>query len=94
MNEKPTFADRLSAVHTFPCRYTFKLIGANEPRFERSIGVVLDEIAPSGDPSVSRRASSGGRYVSLTVEVEVPHPEAVIELYDHFSRIDGLSHLL
>lgn len=90
----PTFADRLAAVHDFPCVYTFKLIGAAAALSEETVHDAVAAVVPGAEATIGRRASSGGRYTSLTVEVPVPDVEAVLALYERFRSIDGLTHML
>lgn len=91
---EPTFADRLAAVHEFPGTYTFKLIGATSSAMEDAVRAAVDAALPGVAPVIHRRASSGAKYTALTVEVEVPHVEAVLSLYERFRAIEGLTHLL
>lgn len=94
MSEPESFADRLAAVHDFPCRYTFKLIGASSPAMEHSVREAVGSLLPNEEPVIGRRASATGKYVSLTVDVLVPDVQTVLDLYERFRVIEGLTHLL
>ncbi|GMV38673.1 MAG: hypothetical protein AMXMBFR64_03890 [Myxococcales bacterium] len=94
MTDTESFADRLAAVHAFPCRYTFKLIGARSPALERSVLEAIEAVLPGERPTVSHRPSATGKYLALTVEIEAPSVTAVLDLYERFRVIEGLTHLL
>ena len=89
----PTLAERIAAVHTFPGPYTFKIVGAGSPELERNVREELDAVLPDGAYSVSRRESSGGRYLALTVDVQAPDVATVVALYERFGRIPTITHL-
>lgn len=76
-----TLRSKLAVFHDWPHRYVFKFIVPRERRRE------LEEVFDGAD--CSTRESSGGKYVSLTCEQEMPTSEAVIEVYQRVDRIAG-----
>lgn len=80
------FKDKLDACHDWPCDYTFKFIAGQGMLDTVRVAAVelLDE------PELSTRASSGGRWVSLTVTARVDSAQAVVEVYERMARIEGI----
>ena len=87
----------LNQAHSFPCLYVFKLIGENTPLFydgvlsavSKEFGELMHEEA-----SLSTRESSGGRYLSITLKLEIESAEQVLRLYERFSKVDGLRSIM
>ncbi|HJL42018.1 MAG TPA: DUF493 domain-containing protein [Myxococcales bacterium LLY-WYZ-16_1] len=94
MDSREAFIEKLNAAHSFPTRYTFKLIGANRERFREDALEVLAEELPSADPEVSSRMSSGGNHVSVTVVATVADADTVARVYERFHGLEGLAMLL
>jgi hypothetical protein len=66
----------------FPCSFPIKVMGRHEPGFESIvlalIGAHVGAIAPE---RVRRRASSNGRFLSVTVTVEAHSREQLDDIY-------------
>ena len=85
----------LEARHTFPCRYTFKIIGiASENFMGRVIAHVRDELQMELDPPYSLRSTKSGNHVSITMEPECESPQQVLAIYSRLMGMDGLVMLL
>ncbi len=91
---KEQFLATLRAVHDFPGRYTFKLIGDNGGHLLVEALQVLRTALPGTNPEVSRRESAQGHHQSITLSLEVPDAETVHDLYAEFRQLTGLKVLL
>ncbi len=89
-----SLADAISAVHTFPCRYTFKIIGNASEVTEESVRLVIWRIHAGAGFDLTCRSSSGARFASFTLEIDVPDVETVIQLYGELQTLSGLKMLL
>ena len=87
--------ESLEAAHTFPCEYTFKVIGeASENFTARIVSQVRDELRLEQDPPYSIRSTKGGRHVAITLEPICEDAKQVLAIYSRLSGIDGLLMLL
>ncbi|MBI4800497.1 MAG: DUF493 domain-containing protein [Desulfarculus sp.] len=83
----------LERYHQFPCEYMFKVIGFAGPDFmaaaRRAAESVLGALA---DPQaqVRCRPSSGGRYLSVTLEVPVAGANQVLAIYSALKQVRGV----
>jgi len=83
----------LKQCHSFPGLFSFKLIGKNTSVFYNEVmSAVADEMGEMANSkaSLSTRKSSGCRYLSLTLRLEMESAEQVLRLYARFSRVEGL----
>ncbi len=94
MDDDARFKEKLDAMHTFPGPFMFKVIGENTEEFQANAVAAVKAVAPDADPQVSRRESSGARHQSLTLVVEVESSQAVIDIYNQFSRLEGIKYML
>lgn len=81
-----SFKDRLDAFHDWPCGYTFKFIVPAAA--EREIKNILDELLDEAEFSV--RASSQGRWVSVTATAVLGSAEEVLEVYESLGGLEGV----
>ncbi len=64
--------DPTDPLQQFPCEYTFKIFGRQSATLvERVTTIVARTFGPLPPDAVSIRTSSGGRYVSITIELRV-----------------------
>lgn len=85
----------LEANHSFPCRYTFKVIGTADGNFTgRVISSVRDELQLETDPPFSLRTTKNGNHVAITLEPECQTPQQVIAIYSRLTGMDGIVMLL
>lgn len=90
MGSMPT-VELLESRHTFPCRYTMKVIGRAEHDFvQRVVHAVRDELQLEEGPEFTTAETKGGRHVSVTVEPVFQTPQQVLALYSRLSQLDGL----
>ena len=73
----------LKSQHDFPGSFTFKVICRNVPgitdRIEGAARTAVDLVAEPEPPK--RRASTGDRFVSLTLDLTLRQAEDVLEVY-------------
>ncbi|HET6424350.1 MAG TPA: DUF493 domain-containing protein [Planctomycetaceae bacterium] len=81
----------LEKMHSFPGKYTFKVIGTNEADFvERVIAMVRTELEQDFDAPFEFRATPKGRHVSVTIEPWVESAEQVLAVYRMLNTAEGL----
>lgn len=95
MADEPEDLERLRALldaqHEFPGAYTFKIIYRNQPALGESIveavctGVGLD---PPDQPGL--RASSGAKFVSMTLDLRVRTSQDVLDVYGVLRRLESV----
>ena len=85
----------LEASHTFPCAYTFKVIGVADENFTgRVVSHVRDELQMEVDPPYTLRSTKNGNHVAITLEPLCESPQQVIAIYSRLMGMDGLVMLL
>ena len=93
-DHQPT-VEQLEAHHTFPGTFRIKVIGDAADDFEgRVLAVVREEVPAPGAIEHSTRSTSGGRHVSLTLDIHVQDAKQVLALYGRFREIEGVKVLL
>lgn len=66
----------------FPCDFPLKIMGEFSTDFAGTVVEVVRRFAPDFDPAtVEMRASSGGKYVSLTCTVNATSKQQLDNLY-------------
>lgn len=72
----------LSEQYDWPTQYCFKFV---VPRAR------VDEVrALFPGQTITTRESSGGKYVSLTIDLEMESPDHVIAVYEQAASIEGI----
>lgn len=85
----------LESRHTFPCSYTFKVIGTAADNFTaRVVSIVRDEMQIELDPPYSFRAAQNGLHIAVTIEPFCQSSQQVLAIYSRLSGIDGLVMML
>ena len=85
----------LESFHSFPCHFTFKVIGTADNNFTgRVIACVRDELGIDVDPPMSIRNTKNGKHVSISIEPECESAQKVIGIYSRLSGMDGVVMLL
>jgi uncharacterized protein len=85
----------LESRHTFPCSYTFKVIGTAADNFTaRVVSIVRDEMQIERDPPYSFRAAQNGLHIAVTIEPFCQSSQQVLAIYSRLSGIDGLVMML
>jgi uncharacterized protein len=80
--DKKAFKDKLNANGQFPMLYMFKFIVPNGTEKE------IEALFPKNE--VSLKPSSGGKYVSTTIQVMMDSADQIIEIYERASLIEGV----
>ena len=66
----------------FPCRFPIKVMGAHVEGFLGAVAHIARQFDPDFDETgVEQRISRGGRYLGLTITVQVTSREQLDELY-------------
>lgn len=76
------FREKLEGTHKFPTLYMFKFI-VPEARTQE-----VKALFPRNEVFV--KASSKGKYVSVTAKTMMPSSDAVIEIYGKAHQIEGI----
>jgi putative lipoic acid-binding regulatory protein len=76
------FKEKLEVHYAWPSLYTFKFIVP----IDREIAV--KNLFPNH--STSRKLSKNGKYISITINMMMPSSDAVIEVYQKASIIEGI----
>ncbi|MEZ6059134.1 MAG: DUF493 domain-containing protein [Planctomycetaceae bacterium] len=85
----------LESRHTFPCVFTFKVIGVTADNFAaRVIAAVRDELRMEVDPPFSMREARNGNHISVTLEPHCKSPQQVLAVYCRLTGMNGLVMLL
>ncbi|MEM8713212.1 MAG: DUF493 domain-containing protein [Planctomycetota bacterium] len=81
----------LEQRHSFPCRYTFKVIGAADAGFEGRVVACVQRVLDLADPPRSSlKETKGGRHQSITVDPMCPSAQSVLELYRELRGVEGV----
>lgn len=66
----------------FPCEFPIKVMGETQDTFSQTIIELIQKIVPSFNAShIEMRASSGGKYISLTCTVHVVSQAQLDDVY-------------
>lgn len=66
----------------FPCDFPIKVMGETQDDFAQTIIAVIQTVMPTFDAShIEMRASSGGKYISLTCNVIVHSQKELDDIY-------------
>jgi putative lipoic acid-binding regulatory protein len=95
MSTRLPSVELLESRHSFPCHYTFKVIGVTSDNFTaRVIAAVRDELRLDCDPPFSLRQTRTGNHISVTLEPECQSSQQVLAIYSRLTGMDGLIMLL
>ncbi len=94
MSDRENFLESLRACYSFPCFYSFKLIGDAGPELLADAQKTWKNFLPDAKTKVHSRPSKKGNHQSLTVDIEVPNPEIVYDLYAAFRALDRVKMML
>lgn len=93
VNHLPT-VELLENTHTFPCPYTFKVIGRPEDGFvARAVAAIRDQLEGEVDPPFRVRETKGGRHISVSLEPLVQNGWEVVAIYQRLSGLRGLEYV-
>jgi len=70
-----------SPLH-FPCEFPVKVMGQNSEEFVAIVRSVFEKHLPSlDDAAITRRLSSGDKYLSITVTIQAQSKEQLDRIY-------------
>ncbi len=79
----------------FPCRYPIKVVGRAEPEFEPQVISAVRTLAPGfSDADVSSRASSKGRFSSITIFITATGEDQLGEIFTELKKISSVKMVL
>ncbi|MCK4537067.1 MAG: DUF493 domain-containing protein [Desulfuromonadales bacterium] len=78
----------------FPCHYEFKVFGDAGDVFVDAVSSAVSQVVPVAADATKTRLSSGGRYQSVTVCVQLHNSGQLKEIYATLKTIEGLKYLL
>jgi putative lipoic acid-binding regulatory protein len=77
------FKELLNQEYSWPARYTFKfIVPAGE---EKALEAIFKK-----DVEIKKKASSGGKYTSLTIYASMANADEIVALYKAASTISGI----
>lgn len=79
---KDSFREKLAASGPFPMLYMFKFIVPNGKEDQ------IASLFPKNEMEL--KASSGGKYVSATIQSMMETPDHIIEIYERAAVIEGV----
>lgn len=80
--DRDAFKEKLEAQISFPSLYMFKFIVLNGRENE------VASLLPNN--KMTLKESSKGKYVSATIKAMMPNSEAILEVYERASKIEGV----
>jgi putative lipoic acid-binding regulatory protein len=82
----------LDKHHQFPSQYMFKVIGFGGPGFAEDVACAAEAVlGPLDRTSCLRcRPSSGGKYLSVTLEMEMASAQQVLDIYAALRTVQGV----
>lgn len=79
---KENFKEKLEASGEFPQLYMFKFIVPSGK--EGEVAALLPK------HEIGTKESSGGKYVSVTIQAMMKDPDQIIKIYEQAAEIEGL----
>ena len=83
--------DKLEAAHTFPCPYTFRIIGLNLPDYESSVLEALNHLQVQ---KMGERYSENKKHLSLTLQIHAERAQVVLETYEVLGKLPSVKYVL
>lgn len=88
---QPTPRELLDAVHSFPCEFLIKVIGATENDFiGRVVAAVISAEVAETDVNYTSRETAGGRHTSVSITVIAQSSDHVMAIYAAIRTVDGV----
>jgi putative lipoic acid-binding regulatory protein len=77
------------SIFNFPCDFPIKAMGKQSEQFEGTVVSIVRKHCPDiGENSVKTRASSGGKYISVTVTVRATSKLQLDNLYRELTALE------
>jgi putative lipoic acid-binding regulatory protein len=78
--------DKTTPLIDFPCDFPIKVMGETQDGFAQTIVELIQALEPTFNASkIEMRASSGGKYISLTCTVHVSSQSQLDDIYRSIS---------
>lgn len=88
---QPTPQELLDMVHSFPCEFLIKVIGAAENDFiNRVITAVISAEVAETDITYTSRETSGGRHASVSITLIAQSSGHVMSIYAAIRTVEGV----
>lgn len=88
---QPTPQELLDAVHSFPCDFHIKVIGATENDFiGRVVAAVISAEVAETDINYTSRETTGGRHTSVSIDVIAQSSDHVMAIYAAIRTVHGV----
>lgn len=81
--DEDKFKDLLNTEYSWPAKYTFKFIVPQEQ--EHKVESLFNN-----QPEIKKKASRGGKYISITIYTMMNNAEAVVSIYEAAAAIPGI----
>lgn len=92
---QPTSQELLDMVHSFPCEFLIKVIGAAENDFVgRVIAAVITAEVAETDVNYTSRETAGGRHTSVSITIIAQSSDHVLSIYSAIRTVDGVVMLM
>lgn len=83
--------DLLNATHTFPCQFTFKVIGTSTDDFVDRCQLAIKSVnLDSDDIPVTTRSTPNGKHTSVTLLPTIASAEQVLAVYEQLQSVEGV----
>lgn len=94
-DQKPELGTPEETLIEFPCDFLIKVMGETSDDFANAMVQVIQAYEPTFDASkVDMRASSGGRFISLTCNVHVTSKVQLDSIYRALSEHPQVKYVL
>lgn len=88
---QPTPQELLDMVHSFPCEFLIKVIGAAENAFaDRVIAAVITADVAETDINYQKRETAGGRHTSISITLIAQSSSHVMSIYAAIRTVEGV----
>lgn len=88
---QPTPQELLDMVHSFPCEFLVKVIGASENDFiGRVVAAVIAADVAETDVNYTSRETAGGRHTSVSITLVARSSEHVMAIYATLRSVEGV----
>ncbi len=80
----------LERHHKFPGAYTFKVIAFHGPGLASELAAAVRGVVGREPRELSTRPSRSGRYLGVTLEVDVASAGEVLKIYEALKDVEGI----
>lgn len=84
---------KLNELLTFPCNFTFKVMGAANINLSDKVVMEVQKVIP-GDYTTSSKPSAKGNYESVSITIRATAIEQIETLYQTLAKIESVRMVL